>query len=161
MDTGRQWFLHVIYTLTSPQSSGRSIGKRSIILEHKEHYHDNHVVLSTARKRRSQEDALGIGEKGKGTNIARIQLDYLRAVGGDIELDTSISSAGDILLIPIFISIIVLLIICALLIVFIVRRRKKSTSPPVSPTNTITVVQNGNSKVIANKHYHSDNHTEV
>ncbi|BFZ14656.1 hypothetical protein BsWGS_17695 [Bradybaena similaris] len=159
VDSGRQWFLHAIYTVNSQRGVRRSQQKRSIEMGYEVHAY--HVVANLQRKKRSQEDATGVGEAGKGTNIARVQLDYLRATGGDIQLDTSVSTTTDIPLILILISLIVLFIVCILLVIFFVRRRKKSTSPPISPTNTITVVQNGNSKVIVNKHFNSDNHTEV
>ena len=173
VDSGRQWFLHAIYTVRSMQKSGRGIGKRSV---DELQYH--HAVLDTTNKmasslkrsrtKRSEADVAGVGEDGKGTNIARIQQDHKGGAqtGGDILLDSTLTTSSKIPLIPILIAIIVVFIIasCIIFVVFFVRRRRKSTSPPPSPAGTITVVKNGHVKVVGGSRvvtYCDDDRTEV
>ena len=172
VDSGRQWFLHTIYTVRSRQSSGRGIGKRSV--DELEYHHAmlgaDQLALGrdrTRRRKRSEADTVGMGKDGKGTNIARVQLDYLGKAqdGGDILLDTSISTSAEVPIIPILVAIIVVFIIasCCLFVFFFVRRRRKHASPPPSPAGTITVVKNGHVKVLggANIVTYSDDRTEV
>ncbi|ESO98011.1 hypothetical protein LOTGIDRAFT_174476 [Lottia gigantea] len=161
VDAGRQWFLHAIYTVRSQANTQRGI--RSAGQQH-------HVMTSSldiqdtiesefslvVRNKRAKNDAAGIGERGRGTNLARINMDY--------DVEKNIFEVGhnttktEIPLLPIVIAIAVLLLICLIVIIFFVRRRRKSTSPPPSPTNTITVATgHGSSRIVSANHYNNGN----
>lgn len=164
MDAGRQWFLHAIYTVRSARNAGRGIGRRSVDTLH-------HAVVNpysqlanqdsavATRVKRDEKDVEGVGKGGRGTNIARVQLD-LAVRDGDVNIGTNINTTTEVPLIPIIISIIVIIIVCILLIIFFVRRKRKRQTPPPSPTQTITVVANGQSRVHTTHAYKNDN-TEV
>ena len=207
MDAGRQWYLHAIYTVRSAASAGRGIGKRSVeehhtiftpqrannkLLDYSRTKRDTkdiarldtRQILSeeeeTAvdfRTKRDESDIEGVGEGGKGTNIARVQLDLaVRRLGGDVSIGTNIESTTEVPLVPVIISILLVLIVCIILIIFLVlrRRRKKRQSPPPTPAQqTITVVQNGQhsnglkvksavtTKLLVNGHCNDGDNTEV
>lgn len=177
VDSGRQWFLHAIYTVRSGANAGRGIGKRSVREHHSFLNAQNlvnplaHAAIGTgnsaptvvelySRVRREAKDVEGVGEGGKGTNIARVQLD-LALRDGDVSIGTNVTTTTEIPLIPIIISLLVIIIICVLLIIFFVRRKRKRQTPPPSPTQTITVVANGQHKVHSAKHFYSNDNTEV
>ncbi|KAK7098028.1 hypothetical protein V1264_004919 [Littorina saxatilis] len=166
VDAGRQWFLHAIYTVRSARNAGRGIGKRSVDTPTLHHavinpYSQlaNQDTALAVRVKREEADVEGVGKKGKGTNMARVQLE-LAVRDGDVSIGTNVITTTDIPLIPIVISIVVIIIICILLIIFFVRRKKKRHTPPPSPNQTITVVANGQSKVHSAHAYNNDN-TEV
>lgn len=77
MSAGRNWFLHVIYTLRSQQEKNRGLGRRSIDVEH---YHALSTVGKEKLRRRrelsgeSSREIRSIGHE-KGTNIQMILLD--------------------------------------------------------------------------------------
>ncbi|KAK6168396.1 hypothetical protein SNE40_020939 [Patella caerulea] len=146
VDAGRQWFLHAIYTVRSKTNTARGIRRRSV---------EQHAMLST-RVKRAEKDAAGIGESGKGTNLARINLDHF-ADDSVFEVGKN-STTTKIPLLPIVIAIAVLLLITLIIIILFVRRRRKSTSPPPSPTNTIIVATGkGSSRIVSANHYNNSN----
>lgn len=77
VSAGRNWFLHVIYTLRSQQEKNRGLGRRSIDVEH---YHALSTVGKEKLRRRrelsgeSSREIRSIGHE-KGTNIQMILLD--------------------------------------------------------------------------------------
>ncbi|XP_076467569.1 extracellular matrix protein 3-like [Babylonia areolata] len=162
VDSGRQWFLHAIYTVRSAANAARGIGKRSVrhaLLPHSgaqplSHPHPDtpHALLS--RVRREEEDLEGVGKGGKGTNIARVQLDFAVQRDGDVSIGTNLNdpSSTQIPLVPIVVAVVVLALLCIVVLVLLaVRRRRKRQTPPPSPSQTITVVASGGgeSKVYA------------
>ena len=166
MDAGRQWFLHAIYTVRSARNAGRGIGKRSA--QDSTLHHALLNPLAGGRVRRDAGDVEGVGEGGKGTNIARVQMDRsLR--DGDVSVGTNVNdtSATEVPLIPIVVSLLVVVILCVLLVLFFVRRKRKRQSPPPSPTQTITVVAKGGGgqsrvhSTATTSHAHSNDNTEV
>ena len=172
VDSGRQWYLHAIYTVRSAENAGRGIGKRSVDSDHSDDDRYLHTVLSApaahsadlpqspGRARRDASDAEGVGKRGKGTNMARVQLN-LAVNDGGVDIGTNVTTSSDVPLIPILVSIIVSILIVGLLLLafFLLRRRKRQTPPP-SPAQTITVVTNGKSRVYTAQSYSNDN-TEV
>lgn len=147
VDSGHQWYLHTIYTLKSKANSG--IGKRSI------EYH--HMM------KRAVSDVNGIGNSGKGTNMAHLSLNF-QGKPSDVEVDVDeTDEEGSVPLIPVLIGIAILLLICLFIAIIFVRRHRKRSSPPPSPTNTITILANkGNSKIVHVSHLNNDpDNTEV
>nr|KAG5696530.1 hypothetical protein BaRGS_021066 [Batillaria attramentaria] len=159
VDSGRQWFLHAIYTVRSGANAGRGIGKRSVRESHAL-IDAQSLMAAHSRVRRDEGDVEGVGEGGKGTNIARVQLEFA-ARDGDVSIGTNVTTSTEVPLIPIIISLIVFIIVCVLFIIFFVRRKRKRHTPPPSPTQTITVVANGQPKVHSAKHFYSNDNTEV
>ncbi|KAL8573258.1 hypothetical protein ACOMHN_006669 [Nucella lapillus] len=173
VDSGRQWFLHAIYTIRSAANAGRGIGKRSV--DDTVYYHS--LVRSGSQmgekaqsgddgrrvKREEEKDYASLGEGGKGTNIARVQLDLAVSDEGDVSIGTNVDSTPFVPLIPIIIvSLLLLLLIgLVLLVLFVLHVRRKRQTPPPSPAQTITVVaKNGQSRVHSARAYSNDN-TEV
>lgn len=146
--------MHVIYTVRSSANAGRGIRKRNT-----EEFHTllepGARLLSHARTKRSRADLEGVGVGGKGTNIARVQLNFT-VREGDVSIGTNVTTKTEIPLIPVIVSLVVIIIVCILLVIFFVRRRQKRSTPPPSPTKTITIVANGYSKVVSVRHYKHD-----
>ncbi|KAL8593533.1 hypothetical protein ACOMHN_048747 [Nucella lapillus] len=161
VDSGREWYLHAIYSVRSAANAGRGIGKRSVYTQH-------HAIIAphpqaVSRVRREQEDAEGVGKGGRGTNIARLQLDFA-GKDGDVSIGTNLDTpaSSQVPLIPIVVAVIVLALLCVVLLVFLVRRKRKRQTPPPSPTQTITVVANGgDSKVHTAASFSHCSKTEV
>ena len=142
------WFLHAIYTVRSAMSSSIK-GKRST-------HHSFHTSFTSAayldRTKRAVEDTRGIGDSGKGTNMARIILSKTLPKDDpdlgmfEVQHNTQDDSHS---LIPILLGILIFFVISLIIVVIVVRRRKKHSSPPPSPTNTITVIsKSGKTKVV-------------
>ncbi|XP_076446552.1 LOW QUALITY PROTEIN: extracellular matrix protein 3-like [Babylonia areolata] len=166
VDAGRQWFLHAIYTIRSAANAGRGIGKRSVeeTLHHSLlHAGSRENGRGASRVKREEEDVEGVGEGGKGTNIARVQLDLAVMDEGDVSIGTNVDGTPVVPIIPIIIISVLLLILIGviLLVLFLLHLRRKRQTPPPSPAQTITVVaKNGQSRVHSAHAYSNDN-TEV
>lgn len=165
VDSGRQWFLHAIYTVRSGANAGRGIGKRSAHAL----FDARHLATGLSRVKREQDDLDGVGQGGKGTNMARVQLRFALLDDGDVSVGTNTES--DLPLIPIIISLVVFAILCLLLAILIVRRRRnkgakpppyaaKPPPPPQFAAKPVTVSANGHTRVLLPQAYNKDN-TEV
>ncbi|KAL3878630.1 hypothetical protein ACJMK2_030964 [Sinanodonta woodiana] len=137
VDSGRQWFLHAIYTLRSKENSDRGIGKRSVDEIH-------HLI------KRAVDEVEGIGKKGKGTNMVRIVFTLDSRQDGTYNIDeVGDKEDGQMSLVAILVGIGILLLLCSLVAVIFIHKRRKNSSPPPSPAGTITVLSsNGQSKVM-------------
>ena len=75
------------------------------------------------RSKRNAEDVDGIGESGKGTNMARINMDYERRSRQDIDIHEvgTDDDKGSTPLLPILIALSIFLLLCLLIIIVFVR----------------------------------------
>ncbi|XP_030632073.1 FRAS1-related extracellular matrix protein 2b isoform X1 [Chanos chanos] len=148
VSTGREWYIHTIYTVRSRDNANRGIGKRSL------EYHSlvsHHKTAQTvhSRSRRSANGVPDLAEeigvdKNRGTNILHIALDrhsqQLNGNGretdtqGIIPKEVSLRQSGDDHLILI-IGILVGLLLTVLLLIIVVllvrsKQEKKVKEPP-------------------------------
>lgn len=144
VSSGRQWYLHAIYTIRSSHSATRGIGKRSTIVHERSHL--IHSVSKRAATNKKTE------ELPKGATLLRsIKLQY----DVDTEEDLGLTNEGDIngqggkpeeikkdesssvslkLVLGVVVSICVILIIVVIVLVMLYRRK----SPPVTTNVTVT-----------------------
>ncbi|KAK3099400.1 hypothetical protein FSP39_003828 [Pinctada imbricata] len=152
-DTGRMWFLHTIYTIRSATSSTFR-GRRSVthVLHSPLHYKNDQEESSSRRSKRTPEDSDGMGQDGKGTNMARIVLSTtIRDDDRNFEVSEVANNPHNDghSLIPILLGILIFFMICLIVVVVLIRRKRKHSSPPPSPTNTITLIsKSGQTKVV-------------
>ncbi|KAG9264632.1 FRAS1-related extracellular matrix protein 2-like [Astyanax mexicanus] len=146
VSTGREWYIHTIYTVRSRDNANRGIGKRSL------EYHQvtDHRSARSRRSARVPSPAEDIGaENDRGTNILHIALDHSnqRQPPPNINIQSVLhptqskpSDTGDDHLITV-IGIVVGLLLTVLLLLLVVlllrsRQEKKSISEPPKPSSS-------------------------
>ncbi|KAG9351777.1 hypothetical protein JZ751_023028 [Albula glossodonta] len=150
--TGREWYIHTIYTVRSRDNANRGIGKRSL------EYHS--VAQSTSlalpdrpRSRRSAGDVpddIGI-ENNRGTNIMHIALDRTRPSSGSElsaagvvpqELSGQGGEEGLVMTVGGLVGLL-LVILVAIILVLLLRskQRKKEVAPKASGSREPMVTQ--------------------
>ena len=159
VDSGRQWFLHAIYTVRSQVNHNRGVGKRGV----------HHSLLQPWDLHRRKRDATDIngfgGENGKGTNIIRISLtDQL--IEEHITSETGNSGLKlDSLSGPITIGVVIFLLIAVVLLVVGVllhrRRKEKKDSVAISAlyVGRTVAMPNGKTIVLPRSKYLMGEHT--
>ena len=155
VSSGRQWYLHSIYTVES--AGGNGIGKRSV------HHSISSSKNSLSRRRRADTEYQAlvndIGQGGLGTNIHRVALDNNKNnilnpdLGGNFNKGTNGSTVVPVVAI---ITVLALVLLVIIIVVFVMRRRRVSSTP--NPPVTV-VACNGGAKVIS--HVDDGDNTEV
>ncbi|KAM9319860.1 FRAS1-related extracellular matrix protein 2 [Gastrophryne carolinensis] len=142
VSTGREWYIHTIYTVRSKENANRGIGKRSVDYQY-------HSILSTGssggsapRKKRDVNEAppvaqeIGV-ENNRGTNIQHIVLERKpkKAIPEkEITFDGIIprelnknETDVNIVIIVVIVAAVLLLAVCLIaIVVFLLRRKQKS-----------------------------------
>ncbi|KAL6471425.1 hypothetical protein MHYP_G00200750 [Metynnis hypsauchen] len=152
VSTGREWYIHTIYTVRSRDNANRGIGKRSVEY-HQVTQHHRTLQTSSTRSRRSAgvpalAEEIGL-ENDRGTNILHITLDRSsqRQPRPKINIQNVVhptvstpreTSEDHLLMI---IGIVVGLLLTVLLLVLVVllvrsRQEKKGSEPPKGSSST-------------------------
>jgi len=159
VDAGRQWFLHAIYNVRSPQARNRRSIEYNILAA------SPPDTSSKLRRKRALEDVGDIGEmSGKGTNLVRIatespKTDAMTAnTDGVTQLERSQSgSSVPQLSVIIVISLLLLFLFLLLLLLLLCRRRRRQEKEAKSYGNATAVsVANGNVAVVNTKYIGKD-----
>ncbi len=146
--TGRQWYVHSIFTVKSQDNN--NIGKRSV---------EHHSVASAAGRQRRQaigsitDDVSILDDIGtdKGTNIKWLALNTNPASSNDVD-DINLGSnankgknpeGNSSMVVPVAAIAAVLAVLLVAIVVVVLVRRKRSDGGPV------TVVANGSTKVVS------------
>lgn len=142
MSTGREWYLHTIYTVRSKENANRGIGKRSVDYQYHSVLNALPAEDSKARKRRDVHKApvidqdIGI-DNNRGTNIQHIILERSNkktvpqkeiTIDGIIprELNNN-ESEVNMVIIVVIVAAILLLVVCLIAItIFLLKRKQKS-----------------------------------
>ena len=178
VDSGRQWFLHAIYNVRS-ESGGTNRKRRSIETQHsiiqqtvdllqnkipfqhdKFHAFESAAAPERRRMRREVRDSDNIGERGKGTNMVRISMNYSRPAdsgkskGSRYEIGENMgadSAESNVPILPVIAGMIALLIIVLIIAIIVVCRRRKRI-PPTAQSRTVTMAGgDGRTKVVLSK----------
>lgn len=175
VDSGRQWFLHAIYTVRSQENADRGIGKRSVH-SFMQPWDGDSTDLDHHREKRDTSDVDKLGkESGKGTNMIRISASdprlketkvddkassYEVANNNASPLDMD-STTGPII---VGLAIFVIILIIFILFVILFRRRNKQKAQAAAEgyggSQTIPVA-NGNTRVVAKHRYTDGDQSEV
>nr|XP_006628286.1 PREDICTED: FRAS1-related extracellular matrix protein 2 [Lepisosteus oculatus] len=161
VSTGREWYIHTIYTVRSRDNANRGIGKRS--LEYQYHSLTHSSKLSTAASSRSRREArevpeiaeeIGV-ENSRGTNILHIALDRIsrkqqpeREVFGNGIIPRELNSKDDddnLVTIVVGLAGLLLTICIVVIIVLVVRSKQKAKEKqaPTGSTSTEPMVSHG------------------
>ena len=147
VDSGRQWFIHAIYSVRSEENSNKGIGKRSVpgqpyhvISSYsmdtlvQQTYSDKSQGMKSVRRRRAVEEVNGVGkDAGKGTNMIPIMLDYSGLSGhispgdGTHELGTN-TAQSQFPMMPVVVALCLLAVLIITVIAIIMFKKKKSDS---------------------------------
>ncbi|XP_013413797.1 FRAS1-related extracellular matrix protein 2-like [Lingula anatina] len=174
VDSGRQWFVHAIYTVRSMENSRNGIGKRSIT------YHSISGIQSSletmveevlhTRRKRAIEDTKNIGQSNnRGTNMVRISLNFTAKaednnLQGNTEVGTSVlnTEPASTPIIPIIIAVVLFLVLCIIIIVIVIVVGRKKKEKKKSLSNGVTVpIGNGKSRVYDPKYQNNNDSSEV
>ncbi|XP_062873398.1 FRAS1-related extracellular matrix protein 2b [Trichomycterus rosablanca] len=160
VSSGREWYIHTIYTVRSRDNANRGIGKRSVEYHHISE--PQHAIQSHSRSRRSTGGvpplAKDIGaENERGTNILHIALERsgARQHRPDVNIQKVVVTTGSkpndtgddqvIMIVGTLVGVL-LSVILLVLVVLLVRSRKdkeKVTESPKSSTSTEPMMTRG------------------
>lgn len=142
VSTGREWYIHTIYTVRSKENANRGIGKRSVDYQYHSVLNSGPSGGSAARKKRDVSEAPTIAQdigmdNNRGTNIQHIILDSSNkktAPEKEITVDGIIprelnknESEVNVVIIVVILAAILLLVVCLIaIVVFLLRRKQKS-----------------------------------
>lgn len=142
VSTGREWYIHTIYTVRSKENANRGIGKRSVDYQYHSLLNAGPSGGSVARKKRDVSEAPTIAQdigmdNNRGTNIQHIILERSNkktAPEKEITVDGIIprelnknESEVNVVIIVVILAAILLLVVCLIaIIVFLLRRKEKS-----------------------------------
>lgn len=133
VDPGRLWFLHAVYSMGS---SHGSVQKRSVTYHSMSADHGEIV-----RRARRAEEARGVGQDGRGTNMVQIVFSEVPQSDGALgSYEVSEDGRETPSIMYILVGVCLLLLVCVIILIIFIRRRQKHSSPPTTPTNTLTVV---------------------
>lgn len=152
MDTGRQWFLHAVFSVKS----------RNLVIKQNQFQHQ-------IDRRELHDDQLVGGQK-RGTNIAPLWLNFHGEPIQENRKKDKLGGSnggqgqGQVPLVAALIGLGIFLLIGIFILVIFIRHRRKRASPPPTPSGTITVMSTstGQTRVISNAHiFKSSELTEV
>ncbi len=149
VSTGREWYIHTIYTVRSRDNANRGIGKRSLEY-HVMSRHSNLLSSGQHRSRRSANDVPDVIEEigvnnNRGTNILHIALDRSsqRRTSPEKEnftkgiIPRQVNQRDDsddrlVLIIGIFVGLLLTVLIVIVVVLLVRSKREKKEAPKSS-----------------------------
>lgn len=158
MSSGREWYIHTIYTVRSRSNANRGIGKRSLEY-HVMSQHTNLLPRDNNRTRRSANDVPDIIEEigasnNRGTNILHIALDRSSQrrtspereifTKGVIPRELNQRDNGDdrlVLIIGVFVGLLLTVLIVIVAVLLVRAKREKKDVPKTSSSTEPMMTQ--------------------